>query len=562
MPDSSTHFLVILVLLTAFEAAFAQGIQSDLEATRARLQERDDALGLVIRVHPSITLAQTEVPIATHPRDPKIVLGGWISNPLSGNLLSQRLGVSRTIDGGVTWMGKDTLPVSPARTSYDPIVAIDLNGNFFFGGVYRSPWEIIIAKSSDFGATWSSTSVPKPTPAFYEDKPHMTVDVNPGSPYENFVYVSYTGGPCSTCLQEIMFSRSVDRGSTFSTPISINGSVTGTVGSIGANLAVGPNSELYAVWSAFDRWPPAAGDTLQLGFNESTDGGTTWQGPKSILRMQTLPATITKGGNCIRAGAGLPSMAVDRSAGSRRGWLYVVYAAVTATKPDILLIRSTDGGTSWSAPIRVNQDISDNDQWLPWINVDPLTGYLYAIYYDSRSFPANDSADVYISRSIDGGETFADSLVSDVPFLPRQAMTSTMTCYMGDYIGVVALNDTVWAFWNDNRTGIHQAYIRLLPTISAVEATGAIPSNLSLKQNYPNPFNPSTTIEFELTRTSHVILTVYDLLGREVSVLANGGMEAGIHEVKLDATELSSGVYLYRLTAGSLVQTRKMIVVK
>jgi hypothetical protein len=87
----------------------------------------------------------------------------------------------------------------------------------------------------------------------------------------------------------------------------------------------------------------------------------------------------------------------------------------------------------------------------------------------------------------------------------------------------------------------------------------AIPVSITLLQNYPNPFNPSTTIKYELPKSSDVRLSVYDLLGREVTVLVNERRDAGVHEVKYDAAGLSSGMYLYRLQAGDFVQTRKLI---
>jgi hypothetical protein len=89
-----------------------------------------------------------------------------------------------------------------------------------------------------------------------------------------------------------------------------------------------------------------------------------------------------------------------------------------------------------------------------------------------------------------------------------------------------------------------------------------IPNAFHLDQNYPNPFNPTTTIEFDLPRRSHVSLVVYDILGRKVTSLTNGIRDAGRHSVLFDATSLSSGVYFYRLIAGGYVQTRKMIVQK
>ncbi len=88
------------------------------------------------------------------------------------------------------------------------------------------------------------------------------------------------------------------------------------------------------------------------------------------------------------------------------------------------------------------------------------------------------------------------------------------------------------------------------------------PKTFKLHQNYPNPFNPSTNIEFSLPQTSNVELRVFDLTGREVVSLVSGVKTAGNHTVSFDASQLSSGVYIYRLKAGEFVQTRKMLLIK
>jgi hypothetical protein len=88
------------------------------------------------------------------------------------------------------------------------------------------------------------------------------------------------------------------------------------------------------------------------------------------------------------------------------------------------------------------------------------------------------------------------------------------------------------------------------------------PAKFALYQNYPNPFNPSTTIRYELPGSADVRLTVYDVLGREVSVLVNERKPAGTYDVKFDASALSSGVYLFRLTAGGFVKSGKMVVLR
>ena len=96
-------------------------------------------------------------------------------------------------------------------------------------------------------------------------------------------------------------------------------------------------------------------------------------------------------------------------------------------------------------------------------------------------------------------------------------------------------------------------------TSVAVGDRNPVPASYLLAQNYPNPFNPSTTIQYELPQSSVVNLSVYDVLGREVSVLVKERRDAGIHEAQFDASGLASGVYLYRLTAGDFTQARKLL---
>jgi leucyl aminopeptidase len=90
----------------------------------------------------------------------------------------------------------------------------------------------------------------------------------------------------------------------------------------------------------------------------------------------------------------------------------------------------------------------------------------------------------------------------------------------------------------------------------------SLPVAVTLYQNFPNPFNPSTVIAFELPESRWVTLAIFDLLGREVASLVDGWTEAGSHTVRLGANGLASGVYLYRLTAGSATLTRRMVVVR
>ena len=113
---------------------------------------------------------------------------------------------------------------------------------------------------------------------------------------------------------------------------------------------------------------------------------------------------------------------------------------------------------------------------------------------------------------------------------------------------------------NQNQIGFWYAYQQT--TITDIEDEETIPTVFKLEQNYPNPFNPSTKIKFAVPEKSNVLIKVYDILGSEVATLVNEEMDAGWYENNFNAAGLSSGVYLFRMEAGSYVSTKKMILLR
>ena len=88
------------------------------------------------------------------------------------------------------------------------------------------------------------------------------------------------------------------------------------------------------------------------------------------------------------------------------------------------------------------------------------------------------------------------------------------------------------------------------------------PATFTLNKNYPNPFNPTTVISYSVPEAAHVELVVFNLLGQRVQTLVSGTVQSGSHQVSLDATDLPSGIYLYRLSTPMGTQTRKMTLAK
>jgi photosystem II stability/assembly factor-like uncharacterized protein len=100
------------------------------------------------------------------------------------------------------------------------------------------------------------------------------------------------------------------------------------------------------------------------------------------------------------------------------------------------------------------------------------------------------------------------------------------------------------------------------PPIVVKPVSQEVPKDFSLSQNYPNPFNPLTKIKFKIPKQSNTKLIVFDILGREVATLVNEHLDPGTYEIEWDASNYSSGVYFYKLSAGNYTETKRMILVK
>ena len=237
----------------------------------------------------------------------------------------------------------------------------------------------------------------------------MTVDKTAGSPYEDRVYVAWTdfGGANNN---DVVLRYSTNDGVSWSTSRNLSTSLNAGSHSQGANVQTGPNGEVYVAFAIYDNFPSQTAPEDAIGFAKSTDGGDTWTSAR-------IYGALTPNGNFnfgirgyLNFGAGdirtssFPSMAVDRTNGN----IYITWpqrgVAPAGADPDIVMIKSTDGGTTWTSPVLVNDDQSFN-QYYPWCTVDQSTGQLIFVWYDSRN-TGNDSTSVWMASSYDAGTTF------------------------------------------------------------------------------------------------------------------------------------------------------------
>jgi len=154
----------------------------------------------------------------------------------------------------------------------------------------------------------------------------------------------------------------------------------------------------------------------------------------------------------------------------------------------------------------------------------------------------------FISKSVDGGYNWYTPIEFD-----------SLLDYL--VIGSDLLDEEIWYVCGGRLSNS----IVLKTTnggIASVENEEEIPTNFLLSQNFPNPFNPITTIKYQIPEISFVTLKVYDVLGSEVVTLVNEEKNIGSYEVEFNGISLPSGIYFYRLQAGSFVETKKMVLMK
>jgi len=504
------------------------------------------------RIHPS-TSNQIEPAIVKHPTNPLIMFASSFTIRLS----FKSEGVYVTTDGGVNWFGSDTCTGSPiSNHGGDPGPIIDKDGRLilthqggFVLGMYSN-------YSTDLGQTWSSNYQ---IAGNDQDKGSPATDAIPSSPYYGRTYLVWTR---FTNPFPIALSYTTNGGVNWSGVIQLNNSQPSHQ-SLGPVLVVGPGGKCYASWASSILTSPFNEDCI--GFGVSTNGGVSWNNNECAYDCNGIKSSSLSPWG-IRVN-GYPSMDIDKTGGSRNGWIYIVTAEKNllpaGSDPDIVFHRSTDEGQTWSAGVRVNQDAFNNGkiQILPAINVDDQGG-INVVYFDNRNISL-DSSQVYLSRSTDGGITWRDYLISDHNFKPK-GIAGAGSGNQGDNIGVTSVGKKLWPVWMDDNTGVYQVWTASvdLNTIGVNQISDLVPDGYSLSQNYPNPFNPTTNLEFGISDLGIVSLKVYDLLGKEVKTLVSENLKAGRYKVEFDGSGLSSGIYFYKIETGDFIQTKRMLLIK
>jgi hypothetical protein len=354
----------------------------------------------------------------------------------------------------------------------DPVLAFDSLGIATYAQLYQNGniYGIVVTRSTNKGVSWSGVYNVANTTVGLSDKEWIAADQTAG-PYSNFLYLGWRQFGSSG----MRFVRSTNGGVNWSAPMTFTGNQ-------GAYVAVGPNGSIQGGSVYF-----AAFNSNNILVNRSTDGGVTF-GPQVDATGGFSPAgNICAGRNtvkdCIRTNA-FPKIAADNSYTSTRGNVYAVYEVnpAGADIADVYFVRSTNFGQTWSTPMRVNDDATTTDQWLPAISVDNKTGKIFISWYDSRVDPADNLlTKVFGTVSTNGGVSFtANQPISNVSFNPnnmRQSQGSGQAFYIGDYFGIAAIENTSYAVWMDGRNNTLGSYVGFYPDYAMTTASSVAVGN-------------------------------------------------------------------------------------
>ena len=234
---------------------------------------------------------------------------------------------------------------------------------------------------------------------------------------------------------------------------------------------------------------------------------------------------------------------------------------------------STSTGNNW--PASTGQE---NNLYIDFV-VSPKPGYNFTVDSVKGSFGGGGTNNMRANLYFGGSDTSLTSLIplNTNPLSLKQASyypVSPADTNVYYYVGQEVKNGEkfrlrVYAWYQSTSTSstkyLYTQNIVISGTTTlavSVEEESGIPTRFELEQNYPNPFNPSTEINFTLNQDGITKLVVFNSIGQEVKTLINGYMQAGKHNVKLDASNLPSGVYIYRLSTSTQSLTKKMMLAK
>jgi Neuraminidase (sialidase) len=417
--------------------------------------------------------AEVEPFVAVNPTNPSNIIGAWQQDRWS-NGGAHGLVAGYSNNGGKTWK-EVPLPFSscapgglPYERASDPWVSIGPDGTAYANAISfnrtNNANAVASSVSTDGGKTWTNLTVIQSFGSnggqFSTDKNSITADpVKAGVAYQVWdTLITPTDNPddnphTASYTGPGYFSKTTDGGKTWSAPQIIF--PTDTRNQTIANQIVvdSRNGTIYDFANWIIQPNTFHKEHDQIAFVKSTDGGATWTAPQAIMDMNVIAVTDPNTGALIRTGDIIPSPAINPATGQ----LYVTFQTAMFSNgafDEVAVITSTDGGATWSAPVRVNTP-TGRPAFTPSIRVN-ANGVVAVSYYDFRNLQAGNTTtlptDYWIVSSSDGGKTFGNEQHIAGPF---DMLTAPYArgYFVGDYEGLASFGSTFVPFFVQANSG-------------------------------------------------------------------------------------------------------------
>jgi hypothetical protein len=419
-----------------------------------------------LRISGAATTSRSECDIRVNFNDLQKIIAA--SNDIGASVQAQ----FASVDGGTTWT-QSSLPLQTGDSLHsDPAVDWTSDGTAWAITIGINAAQTVLKlrayKSTDNGSTWTFDSTPSGTQTNV-DREILWVDHSPTSPFKDQMYLTWhTGVP-------VQFARRTTGASAaWQTPTQVSGSETTGMG-IGGDVKTNATGDVFVFWQDAD-------GSRQVYVAKSTDGGVTFGSVVTIAsvfaqgRKISIPADSSRMTRVLVSGGAWRTSTKDNA--------YAVWAdlsgesgctsgsgpgtsASSSCKARVWFSRSTDGGSTWSAPIMLNNQSGKNDQAYPHLAVDEADGTLVVVYYDTVNDPNRLKTDVFMQMSTDDGVTWTSATKVTSAQTDETASSADSGNQYGDYIGLSGYAGTFFPAWTDRRNGareeIWSALVKLVP---------------------------------------------------------------------------------------------------
>jgi subtilisin family serine protease len=474
--------------------------------------------------------------------------------------------VWKSIDGGntFTYLGQPdgaqaasaTVGRTPGAGGGDQDIAVGSNGRVYVCSLFgvRLPMTVTMCSSSNGGATWVVNPMSQDIPMVDRQWIAVTGD--------SVVYLTFKQlGALLAGTTSIFVLKSTDGGVTFPQVTQVTTPEVGVQPDFQGNIAVDQrNGDVYTVFVGHP------GNSIYVA--RSTDGGRSF-----ILKL------VHQGAEGLSYANVFPILAIDRG-----GNLHVVYSDGT----NVYLASSADQGATWTIPLRVNNGLETKTALAPWVDAgDP--GKIDVTWWATSSnsaLAAEAQWKVYfaqIQNAFAKNPTVTQNAATDVfhtgPICVNGTGCEEGTRDLAEYASTTVYLDgnAMIVYPDDQQTenpltyftkqtggaSVLSAHANSARSQEAEAGSGpTVPAQYALHQNYPNPARAETAIRYQLPVAGHVVVKLYSVSGQEVATLVDERQEPGFKSVVLDASRLNSGLYFYKVSAGTFGEVRRMVVLK